>query len=70
MALYNIPIGFKIFSILICISEMTHLQGSHIVVLKLSLRLVHKKVPWFYFLPIAYLFTVKLKIKVLVARVT
>ena len=32
-ALYNIPIGFIIFAILICISEMTHLQGLHIVVL-------------------------------------
>ena len=30
--LYNIPIGFKIFSIAICSIEMTHLQGSHIVV--------------------------------------
>ena len=33
MALYNIPIGFKIFPIAICSREMTHLQGSHIVVL-------------------------------------
>ena len=33
MALINIPIGLKIFAILICISEMTHLQESHIVVL-------------------------------------
>ena len=31
-ALYNIPIGFKIFPIAICSREMTHLQGSHIIV--------------------------------------
>ena len=31
-ALYNIPIGFKIFPIAICSREMTHLQGSQRVV--------------------------------------
>ena len=33
MALHNIPIGCKLFPIAICIREMTHLQGSHIVAL-------------------------------------
>ena len=40
MALYNTPIGFKRFPIAICSGEMTHLQGSHIVVLRLSLRVI------------------------------
>ena len=29
MALYNIPIGFKIFAVLTYIKEMEHLQDSH-----------------------------------------
>ena len=69
-AVYNIPIGFKIFPVAICSREMTHLPRFRYSSFKFVLKLLHKVIHRFYLLPIAYLFCLNFEIKVPAACVT